>query len=164
MKKITFILILLAAAFSLKAQDVTGDWYGALNISGTQLRLVFHINKSGEVYATTFDSPDQGANGLGVDKTTVTGNAVTISSNTFSFTYNGIYKPDSAIIRGTFAQGPGSFPLLLTRKPANSKQGSIRRPQVPAGFIYKQVDVALPNSNIVLHRPARRSASMSGAF
>ena len=138
MKKITFILMLLAAAFNLKAQDVTGDWYGALNISGVQLRLVFHVNKSGEVYATTFDSPDQGASGLGVDKTTVKNNAVTIESSQFGFNYTGTYKPDSAIIRGTFTQGPGTFPLLLTRKPADARQGNIKRPKHPMQLIYNR--------------------------
>ena len=163
MKKIAFILILLAAAFNLKAQDVAGDWYGALNISGTQLRLVFHINKSGDVYATTFDSPDQGAAGLGVDKTTVSNNAITIISNTFSFSYNGVYKPDSAIIRGTFAQGPGSFPLLLTRKPAEDRQGNVKRPHYyPTQFTYKNeaLTLARPSSKVG-HENFKRPAQIT---
>ncbi|MFD0751230.1 hypothetical protein ACFQZS_13850 [Mucilaginibacter calamicampi] len=116
MKKISFVLILLAAAFNLKAQEVTGDWYGVLNIGDAQLHLVFHINKQADHYATTFDSTDQGAMGLDADKTTVNSNTVNIESTRFNFKYGGVYKPDSAIIRGTFVQGGGSLPLLLTRK------------------------------------------------
>lgn len=146
MKKITFILILLTTAFNLKAQDVAGDWYGAIKVAGAKLNLVFHISKSGEVYTTTFDSPDQGARGLVVEKTTVSGTAVTLESAKFGFKYSGVYKPDSAIIRGAFVQGALNTPLILTHKQPENKQGSIKRPQDPTQFPYKQAEVTFPNA------------------
>ncbi len=56
---ITLTLILISC-YSF-AQSITGDWYGALSVNGTNIPLVFHIAKSGDAYTTTFDSPDQGA-------------------------------------------------------------------------------------------------------
>lgn len=143
MKKITFILMLLAAAFNLKAQDVTGDWYGAIKIAGAKLHLVFHINKSGDGYSTLMDSPDQGAKGLGTDKTTVDKNAITIEANKFGIKYTGTYKPNRSIIDGTFAQGAINTPLILTH---NTPKEQGKRPQDPTTFAYKQEEVIIPNT------------------
>ena len=48
MKKIiTFLLCLISLLVSnLKAQNITGDWNGVLEVMGTQLTLVFHIQES----------------------------------------------------------------------------------------------------------------------
>jgi alpha/beta superfamily hydrolase len=142
MKKISLILILFASALNIKAQDITGDWYGAINAAGAKLHLVFHISQTGDVYATTFDSPDQHAKDLGTDKTSFTGNALTIEANKFGIKYTGTYKPDSSMINGTFTQGALNLPLILTRKQAENNQGSIKRPQDPKDFPYKQEEVA----------------------
>lgn len=145
MKKIFLIVILLAAAFNLKAQDVTGDWYGAINVAGAKLHLVLHIKKSGDSYSTVMDSPDQKAMGLGTDKTTVDNNTITIEANRLGIKYTATYKPDSSIINGTFSQGALNTPLILTHKqPGN--QGNIKRPQDPTAFPYKQEEVTFPNS------------------
>lgn len=147
MKKIitTFIFILLA--YGAFAQNITGDWYGVLNIpSGPTLHVVFHITKSGEAYSATFDSPDQGAKGLATDKTTVTGNQVTIEATQFNFKYVGDYKPDSNKITGTFTQGGGSLPLALTYgKPSAAVVVPVVRPQDPKDFPYKQEEVVFTN-------------------
>nr|WP_294795114.1 alpha/beta hydrolase [uncultured Mucilaginibacter sp.] len=143
MKKITFILMLSVVAFNLKAQDITGDWYGAIKIAGAKLHLVFHINKSGDVYSTIMDSPDQNAKGLGTDKTTVNNNAITIEAAKFGIKYTGTYKPDSSIINGTFTQGALNTPLILTHNKPN-EQG--KRPQDPMAFAYKQEEVTIPNT------------------
>lgn len=143
MKKITLILMLLACAFNMKAQDVTGDWYGAIKVAGAKLNLVFHINKSGDGYSTIMDSPDQGAKGLGTDKTTVNSNTITIEATKFGIKYTGTYKPDSSIINGTFTQAVLNTPLILTHNKPND-QG--KRPQDPTTFPYKQEEVTFPNS------------------
>lgn len=137
--------MLLASALTLKAQDLTGDWYGALKVSGATLNLVFHISKSGDIYSTTMDSPDQGAKGMGTDKTTFNNNVITVEAAPYGIKYTATYKPDSALINGTFAQGGLSLPLTLTRKQAD-KQGSIKRPQDPTAFPYKQEEVTFPNA------------------
>jgi uncharacterized protein len=139
---LTFILI---SCYSF-AQSITGDWYGALSINGTNIPLVFHVAKSGDTYTTTFDSPDQGAHGLATDKTAVTGNKLTIEASTYKIKYTGTFLPDSAQIKGTFMQGGGSLPLTLGRTPtAVPATVAVARPQDPKDFPYKQEDVVFTN-------------------
>jgi len=58
-----FLSIFLCAAL-LRAQDITGQWNGVLSVQGVNLRLVLHVNKTGDGYTSTMDSPDQGAKGM----------------------------------------------------------------------------------------------------
>jgi len=66
MKKIAFLTLLFLTTLTAFAQDITGDWNGALKVQGIQLRLVFHITKTDTGYTATMDSPDQGAKGIPV--------------------------------------------------------------------------------------------------
>ncbi|MDP9047596.1 MAG: alpha/beta hydrolase [Bacteroidota bacterium] len=146
MKKIIITLTFILLVCIAFAQGITGDWYGTLNIpGGATLHVVFHITKGGDTYTTTFDSPDQGAKGLATDKTTFTGNQLTIEATQFNFKYIGDYKPDSNKISGTFTQGGGSVPLTLTYGKPSAAIGSLIRPQDPKDFPYKQEEVTFTN-------------------
>ncbi|MDB5123945.1 MAG: hypothetical protein JWP94_2074 [Mucilaginibacter sp.] len=146
MKKIITSFIFILLTYGAFAQGIAGDWYGTLNIpGGTTLHVVFHITKSGETYSATFDSPDQGARGLATDKTTVTGNQVTIEAAQFNFKYMGDYKPDSNKITGTFTQGGGSLPLILTSGKPSTAVVPSARPQDPKDFPYKQEEIIFTN-------------------
>lgn len=146
MKKILITLtfaLLVTASF---AQSITGDWYGSLNVQSTKLPIVFHITKGGDGYTTTMDSPAQGAKGLPTDQTVVSGSSITISSAKFGLKYTGIFKPDSDRITGTFAQGPGSFPLVLTHNQTTAAVApAAPRPQDPKEYPYKREDVTFIN-------------------
>jgi len=149
MKKIVGTLIFMVLTYSVFAQNITGDWYGTLNIPGGKtLHVVFHITKSGDTYTTTFDSPDQGAAGLATDKTTVAGDKLTIEASKFNFTYNGVFLPDSSKINGTLSQGGGSGALNFTHdKPmtATAPVARVVRPQDPKDFPYEQEEVTFTN-------------------
>ena len=92
------------------------------------------------------DSPDQGARGLPTDKTTVTGNQLTIEASTYKIKYMGTFLPDRPQIKGTFLQGEGSLPLNLGRtQSAVPAAPIVARPQDPKDFPYKQEDVTFTN-------------------
>jgi len=93
----------------LSAQDITGQWNGVLSVQGTKLRLVFHINKTGEGYMSTMDSPDQGATGIPVNTTTFDGSKLSLTITSLGASYEGEFKTDS--IEGTFRQSGMSFPM-----------------------------------------------------
>lgn len=120
MKKIIFTLSFLIVACSLYSQNIAGAWYGALNVKGNKLHLVFHITKTGDTYSSTMDSPDQAALGLSTDKTTVNGNQIVIEAAKFGIKYTATYLPDSNKISGVFVQGAGSLPLTLSSKPTSA--------------------------------------------
>jgi pimeloyl-ACP methyl ester carboxylesterase len=147
MKKILLLIVLSVLTHNLYSQGIAGAWYGTLQVpGGGQLHVVFHIKQEGTVYTSTMDSPDQGANGLPIDQTTVSGNQLTIAAIKFQLKYTGTFLPDSGLIKGTFTQGPANIPLTLSvRKPAAATLKAEVRPQDPSTFPYKREEVTFSN-------------------
>lgn len=142
-KIITFVLGLICLLISsLEAQDITGDWNGVLDVMGTQLTLVFHIQKSDSGYTATFDSPDQRA--MGIPFTIVEYNSEKLilrASNIGAF-YEGIPAADS--IAGTWNQGGQSFELNMHRNEVEKE--AYRRPQEPEKpYPYHEEEVTFEN-------------------
>ena len=114
-KAIALLLaIFLSGAFS-QAQDITGQWNGVLSVQGVNLRLIFHINKTGNNYTSTMDSPDQGASGIPVATTTFDGSKLSLAIPNLGLSYEGDFKSDSFV--GLFKQNGMSLPLTLKRTP-----------------------------------------------
>lgn len=146
MKRFSLTLIFIAIASCVFAQGIVGDWYGALNIQGTTLPLVFHITKTGDIYSTLMDSPKQGAKGFATGITTVNGNNITIEAATAGISYTGRYLPDSDKISGVFKQRVNGAPLTFFRNEAAANPAAKVRPQDPKDFPYKQEEVAFDNT------------------
>jgi len=109
-----FLAIFISGTLS-QAQDITGQWNGVLSVQGINMRLVFHINKVGDGYVSTMDSPDQGAAGIPVATTTFDGTKLSIAMPNIVLTYDGEFKTDSIV--GTFKQGTLSVPMALKKTP-----------------------------------------------
>ena len=141
MKKLILVLIFCLATIATKAQggDVKGAWSGKLNVYGTELTLVFHLDSVN----CTLDSPDQGIKGVPAKlEHTATGIKVTVAS--INASYEGINMGES--IMGTFKQHGQSFPLTL--KPGTVKRN---RPQTPVGpYPYQTQEVSFSNGSAVL--------------
>ncbi|MGL4632429.1 MAG: alpha/beta hydrolase family protein [Leadbetterella sp.] len=144
LKKITLLFLLSTLYSSSFSQEIVGKWYGILKVQTLQLRLVFNITKSGEVYNTTMDSPDQGANGIPIDSTQFRNANLKIILSSAKIEYNGKLQNDSLIL-GTFKQNGFSFPLTLSRKSVEKLQ--LKRPQEPKEpFPYYSEDVIFKNT------------------
>jgi alpha-beta hydrolase superfamily lysophospholipase len=142
MKKGLIFLPLFCLFFQMtKAQDIAGSWQGALDIQGTQLRIVFHIAKTADGYATKMDSPDQGAGGIPTDATTWEENTLTIKAASLGMQYSAQLKDGK--LDGTFSQAGMNFPLKLEKKEGDSKPQP--RPQDPKDFPYQQEEVEFFN-------------------
>lgn len=141
MRKILIISLMLLTSFVAGAQNANKDgaWSGKLDVMGTELTLVFHLNDS----ACTMDSPDQGVTGVPATlERSETG--IKISIPTINGRYEGDYREASIV--GTFTQHGMSFPLTLT--PGASKRS---RPQTPvAPFPYQTEDVSFSNGDAQL--------------
>lgn len=127
MKKITFILLLVMASFAALAQDITGQWNGILQVSGIQLRIVFHITKTESGYSSTMDSPDQGAAGIPVTSTTFENSILKLKVVNAGIEYEGELKDGN--ITGTFKQRAQIFALDLKRD--EIEKPKLVRPQEP---------------------------------
>jgi len=115
MKKNLIISILLISSVLVFSQDITGEWNGLLNVQGMQLRVVFHITKTGSTYSATMDSPDQGAKDIPMSSATFTNKVLTVEMDAAKINYTGTLD-NNGVVTGSFTQGGQSFPLNLTRE------------------------------------------------
>ena len=138
MKVIIIIGMLLAAVFSAGAQ--TGTWSGKLEVQGTKISLVFHLDEENP----TMDSPDQGAKGIPIEVTRMATGSITIKVPSIGATYEGLWLMKQIV--GTFKQWGASLPMTLT--PGVKK---LNRPQTPVGpFPYATEEVSFANGDTVL--------------
>lgn len=138
MKKILSILVLLFhIALFAKAQE--GNWSGKLDVRGTKLTLVFHLD--GET--PTMDSPDQAAMGIPIQVEKTGTGSITIKIPMLGASYEGIWLIKQFV--GTFKQGGASLPLTLT------PEAKLKRPQNPVEpFPYAQEEVTFSNGDATL--------------
>lgn len=139
MKKYIFSAILLFS-IALFSHAQTGTWSGKLDVQGTKISLVFHLDEENP----TMDSPDQGAKGIPIEVTRTATGSITIKVPSIGATYDGLWLIKQ--IAGTFKQMGASLPLTLT--PGEEK---LNRPQTPVGpFPYATEEVAFANGDAVL--------------
>ncbi|MBR0335288.1 MAG: alpha/beta fold hydrolase [Alistipes sp.] len=135
------IVVMLALLCSLSTQAQSGTWSGKIDIQGTQLPIVFHLDGD----KPTMDSPRQGAMGIPIKVTRNNFGSVEISVPAIGATYRGMWLIDSIV--GSFNQNSHSLPLTLT--PGDGKP---KRPQTPVGpYSYNTTQVSFANGDITLH-------------
>ena len=137
--------LLVAAAVLLSyitvATAQTGTWSGKLDIQGTKLTLVFHLDDENP----TMDSPDQGAKGIPMQIERGSMGKITVKIPSLGASYEGAWMIRQIV--GTFRQMNVEFPLTLT--PGENKP---KRPQAPVGpFPYTTEEVTFANGDVVLH-------------
>lgn len=93
--------------------DIDGAWQGTLDVGAGKLRLVFHFVNMQNGLTATWDSPDQGANGLPVGEVTRNGASLKLGLKQAGASFEGKIAPDHKSISGTFTQGGQDFPLVL---------------------------------------------------
>jgi hypothetical protein len=111
------VLTIILSCSSIQAQDIVGQWNGVLSVYGTKLRLVFHIEKNGDGYTSTLDSPDQGRTGFPVKATSFDGSKLLLDLPSIAAKYEGEFQTDSIV--GTLSQNGMSFPMTLKKKSAD---------------------------------------------
>jgi hypothetical protein len=138
-----FLFITALTVAQTPAERVSGSWMGRLEVSGTQLRIVFHLKLvDQEKLSATLDSPDQGARGIGMGEVTLYGDSLTIEAPVIMGSYTGIVTSDTTIT-GTWQQAGQSFPLDLKRQ---EQELILNRPQEPhPPYPYKVEEVSFLN-------------------
>lgn len=142
LKIMAFFLTLSAITALANGQSITGNWYGSLDIQGTQLDLVFHIEQSDSGYSATFDSPDQGAGDIPFTSATFDAPNLKLQAGNIGVVYEG--KVDNNSITGTWKQGGRSFKLNMSRN--KLEKNKPKRPQEPEKpYPYHEEEVAFKN-------------------
>lgn len=139
MRRILFaVLVMVCAALPLRGQE--GVWTGKLEVSGTELALVFNLSDEG----ATLDVPDQGAKGIAVEVSRDAVGGITLNVPAINASFKGLWA--GKVIAGTFTQHGMSFPMTLT-----PGAPVVRRPQTPVGpFPYTTEEVSFSNGDAVL--------------
>lgn len=144
MKNGIFFLINLLIVINLGfSQDITGQWNGVLEVDGTQLRIIFHIEDKGDEYSATMDSPDQKAEGIPMTEVIYKHPTIILSLEEAQIEYKGKLN-DEGIIVGTFKQGKLKYPMNLSREIVAPK--ILTKPQDPVEpYPYYSEEVTFEN-------------------
>ncbi|MEE3476966.1 MAG: alpha/beta hydrolase, partial [Candidatus Cryptobacteroides sp.] len=138
MKRVVAVIVSLL--LSLAAYSQTGTWSGKVDVQGTSLSVVFHLDESG----CTFDSPDQGARGIPAEASLSDLGKVVIKVPSIGATYEGLWLGGRIV--GSLSQSGSSFPLTLV-----PGEPELKRPQTPVGpFPYSCEEVSFSNGDAVL--------------
>ena len=138
-----YILTIFAAAalYVFGAYAQTGTWSGKLDVQGTKLSLVFHLDDENP----TMDSPDQGVKGIPIQIEREGFGTLHITIPSLAASYEGKFMIKQIV--GTFSQMGISLPLILS--PGEEK---LKRPQTPQGpFPYTTEEVTFMNGDVVLN-------------
>lgn len=113
MKHVLVLALLLISTAYAHAQDIAGDWQGALSAEGQTLRLVLHFTKAADnTLKATIDSLDQpGANGIPVASVTLKDSRLNLDVAVIHAIYEAKVSSDAKTISGTWSQGGQTFPL-----------------------------------------------------
>jgi hypothetical protein len=109
------LALLFIAVTTLPAQDITGDWEGALRVQSAELRLGLHVIKddTGNLKAT-LDSVDQGAMGILVTSISLSDSNLNFTVGNVHGTYRGKVNLEATSIEGTWTQLE-ALPLTFRR-------------------------------------------------
>ena len=154
MKKLLICFFTLCSIGQLKAQDLSGSWQGAIAAGSVNLRIVFNIGKTGDIYTSTLDSPDQKAFGIACSKTTVVKDSLFIEIAVIGGSYKGLWDGKDGIT-GIYAQNGGQTALSLKRITTAEKTELSKEPvrsQTPKPpFGYVSEDVEYDNADKSVH-------------
>ncbi|MFT4022433.1 MAG: alpha/beta fold hydrolase [Flavihumibacter sp.] len=140
MKNILLLLFCCSFLYSLRAQNIQGDWYGLLKLPGNSLHLVLHITQTDTGYSSTLDSPDQDVKGIAASQTSFGNQQLFINLPSISARYKGQWETNR--ITGHFTQGGFDRPLVFLREPIDDRKPQEPRPPFP----YRSEDISFPNA------------------
>lgn len=112
---ILFMFLFGSFNLSYAQNSIQGEWKGSINIQGQQLAIIFHLEDE-ETLSGTIDIPQQGAMGLNLTQAEQRGDTVFFAF--FTGQGDGVFKgvlENENLIKGTFTQGPASFPFEVER-------------------------------------------------
>ncbi|MFM1877438.1 MAG: hypothetical protein RLZZ241_304 [Bacteroidota bacterium] len=146
---IIFALLFSVGIHCLSGQNIEGNWYGALEIQGIKLRLVFHINSSDTGLTAVMDSPDQGAFGIPATKVEFEKPDVVLEVSNIGIVYSGTLEQD--VISGVFKQGPLEMPLILSKTEPNREITTRpQEPKEPLPYVVEDIFFDNPKDQIKL--------------
>jgi uncharacterized protein (TIGR03435 family) len=136
-------------------RDLADTWQGTLH-GGQDLRIVIKFSKDDKGgYKGVFYSIDQGGLALNLDAVTFGDQELKFKLQLAGISYDGKLSADGKTIDGSFNQGGGSHPLLLTRA-TQETAWEIPKPQPPPKPMAADAD---PNFEVATIKPNNTGAT-----
>jgi len=117
----SIVVLLALAGLVMAAQPAAGDWEGVITIGEMKLRLALHVTESGKGLNATFDSIDQNAMGMPVDKIEFKDQQLTFELASIQAVYTGTLNKAGTTITGSWKQIGQSFPVNFQKKTSTRK-------------------------------------------
>lgn len=150
MIKTILIIITTLISFVMNGQEITGQWNGLLKVPGTQLRIVFHLDKAEMGYTATMDSPDQKAAGIPMEKAVFENSVLKLEMPKAQISYEGTLNKDNIIV-GKFTQRGQSFELNLSKEKIEKQvYARPQEPQKPYSYYTEDVKFENKTDKVVL--------------
>jgi uncharacterized protein len=121
MKTLPQTIFLILMSCTLNGQDLAGQWNGTLNVQGTQLRIVFRVDKTSDQYNAILDSPDQNSSGVNVTTTNFSYPDVRFEISSIGAVYEGTMS-DKGITGKWVQSGTSLFLALLKNEDSAFKE------------------------------------------
>jgi putative CocE/NonD family hydrolase len=118
------LLVWMLGPSPAAAQDVTGDWFGTLDVGTLELRINLHIQETEDGYSATLDSPDQGETGIPVEEFSFEDGQLVFRTGSSGAEYDGSVDAGFTTIAGTLSQGNESYALNFSRTMPEAPVGS----------------------------------------
>lgn len=122
LKGMLFLVVVLLQQI-INAQEINGTWKGILTVQGTEVPLVFHIEKNGEKLEAKLDNPSQGVSGIPLSLVEFKNKELTLELAEAGIKYIATLQDHK--LKGTFYQSEMELPLELQKSenklPGNPK-------------------------------------------
>jgi uncharacterized protein len=131
--------------------NIIGAWTGMIELPGSSLPFVLHIDTNEHGLIAQADSPQQKAFGLTIDSIRLKESKLTFDMKHLGASYSGTFNDKQNQIEGRYKQRGASFRLVLSK--GERKIEMTKRPQTPvAPFGYHTEDIVVENTlaNITL--------------
>jgi D-alanyl-D-alanine-carboxypeptidase/D-alanyl-D-alanine-endopeptidase len=113
-----------------QSSPADGIWLGTLTVGGQSIRAQVHLDKGAT--GCVFDSVDQKVFGLPCGSVKVAGDAVSFEVPAVQGRWVGTLSGDGKTLTGSWSQGPGSLPLVMTRQAAAIEGPKVEPPKFDA--------------------------------
>jgi len=116
-KFLAILPICLFSVFPVFSQDISGTWYGLLEMHDLKIRTILHITKVGNGYEVTSDVPDMDFYNVKPDTIIYDKNKVIIKNEKYDIYYKGTLSPMGTFIEGIHKQHGDSVLLSYGKTP-----------------------------------------------
>lgn len=144
MRKILYILFLVLLSSCSKAQSFDGSWKGEVEVASSKLLLVFNLEKNGDAWKGTLESPMQTSQKFPITSIKIERDSIWIAVNSIKLAYVGFLDRDRDVMKGVMKQGNFESALLLVRS-ENEQSGITRQQDVFPPYPYEEQEVEITN-------------------